>query len=298
MIKNSTDSPLGPAAVLRQTRAARNRRRWVPWALLLPGGLLLGVMLAVILLMVRISFGEKNAEFETWTLANYFALTEKFYWRSLLLTLKLAFLSAVFAVLLGFPVALFLARVRNQHIRRVIFFALLLPLMMNLLLQSFGWIVILSPTGLLSQFVQSVGLTSRPFFLMFTETGVLMALVQTSLPIAVLPMAGSLQTIPRSLEEAAATLGAGRLHVYWHVIGPLCLPGILAATLLVFAFNASAFAVPLILGGEMVSMTSLVIRDLMGPVLNWPFGAANAVVLMILTIVVLSGYQRLMARLV
>ena len=285
----------GPAGI-GGTSFALLRRRLAPWALLVPSGLFLGLMVAASLMMLRISFGAKNAEYDVWILGNYVKLTDSLYWKSIVTTLKLAFFSAMLVVLLGFPIAMFMARVRSEAIRRVVLFTILLPLLMNLLLQSFGWLILLAPTGLLNQILQSLGLTDRPILLIFNETGVLLALVQTALPLAVLPMASAIRTIPESLEEAAATLGANRLQVLWHVVLPLSLPGIIAASLLVFAYNASAFVVPLLLGGLRVWMVALLIRDLMGPQLNWPLGAALAVVLVVLTLSVLAVYQRLMAR--
>ena len=285
----------GPA---RQGRAslALLARRLAPWALLVPSGLFLGLMVAASLMMLRISFGAKNAEYDVWILGNYVKLTDTLYWKSIVVTLKLAFFSAVLVVVLGFPIAMFMARVRTEALRRIVLFAILLPLLMNLLLQSFGWLVLLAPTGLFNQILRSLGIADGPVLLIFNQTGVLLALVQTAIPLAVLPMAGAIRMIPESMEEAAATLGANRLQVLWHVVLPLSLPGIIAASLLVFAFNASAFVVPLLLGGLRVWMVALLIRDLMGPQLNWPLGAAAAMVLVVLTLGVLAVYQKLMAR--
>ena len=186
-------------------------------------------MVAASLMMLRISFGAKNAEFDVWILGNYVKLTDTLYWKSIVVTLKLAFFSAVLVVLLGFPIAMFMARVRTEALRRIVLFAILLPLLMNLLLQSFGWLVLLAPTGLFNQILHSLGMADGPILLIFNQTGVLLALVQTAIPLAVLPMAGAIRMIPESVEEAAATLGANRLQVLWHVVLPLSLPGIIAA---------------------------------------------------------------------
>ena len=288
--KGCGPAPIGGASL------ALLARRLAPWALLVPSGLFLGLMVAASLMMLRISFGAKNAEFDVWILGNYVKLTDTLYWKSIVVTLKLAFFSAVLVVVLGFPIAMFMARVRTEALRRIVLFAILLPLLMNLLLQSFGWLVLLAPTGLFNQILRSLGIADGPVLLIFNQTGVLLALVQTAIPLAVLPMAGAIRMIPESVEEAAATLGANRLQVLWHVVLPLSLPGIIAASLLVFAFNASAFVVPLLLGGLRVWMVALLIRDLMGPQLNWPLGAAAAMVLVVLTLGVLAVYQKLMAR--
>jgi putative spermidine/putrescine transport system permease protein len=268
----------------------------VAWLLLAPAGILIGVLIAASLLILRISFGEKNIEFETWTIANYLKIGEALYWKSILLTLRLAFASALIAIIIGYPIALYLARTASNAARRLVLFVLLLPMLMNLLLQSFGWIVMLSPTGVVNQVLMGLGITSRPILLLFNEFGVLAGLVQTVMPLAVLPITSVLRAIPTDLEDAAATLGASRLSVFWHIILPLSFPGILAASLLIFAYNASAFVVPLLIGGRRVTMLALLIRDQMGPLLNWPFGAANAVVLILITLIVLASYQRVFRK--
>jgi putative spermidine/putrescine transport system permease protein len=190
-----------------------------------------------------------------------------------------------------------MARARNHFVRLFLTFVILLPLFLNLLFQSYGWLIILSPVGLLNQLLMYVGITDHPVLFLFNETGVLIGLVQTSFPLAVLPMASSLRTIPTSLEEAAMTLGANRWVVLRRIILPLSLPGIIGGSLLVFAFNTSAFVIPFLLGGRRVSMLAVLIRDQMGPLINWPFGGANAMVLVVITLTVLAVYQYLTKKL-
>ncbi|NIR28205.1 MAG: ABC transporter permease [Gammaproteobacteria bacterium] len=242
-------------------------------------------------MVLRLSFGLKGAEWDVWTLQNYADLVQSLYLRSILLTFKLAFLSTIIVVALSIPIALVMARTPSPGLRRFILFVLLLPLLVNLLLQSYGWLVLLAPDGLLNRGLQAIGLTDRPILLLFNQTGVLIGLVQTTFPLAALPIAGTLRNIPYSLEEAATTLGAGRIRIFAEILLPLMLPGILAASILVFAYNASSFVIPFLLGGRRVSMLAVLIRDQMGPLLNWPFGAANATVLVVLTLIALAVYQ-------
>ncbi len=273
-------------------KSQRRKKGWrSPWVLLTPAGIFLVILIAATLMLFRLSLGIKGAEWSVWTFQNYLSMGESLYIRSIILTLKLALLSAVLVVVLGYPVAMFLARAQSETIRLLVTFVLLLPLFVNLLFQTYGWMIILTPAGVLNRVLQGLGLTDRPLILLFNQTGVLLGLVQTSFPLAVLPMASSLRTIPKSLEEAGATLGASRLRVLWHVVFPLSLPGVIAGSLLVFAFNASAFVIPFLLGGRRVSMLGVLIRDQMGPILNWPFGAANGVVLVLIVLVLLTLYQ-------
>lgn len=273
------------------------RRRLAPWLLFAPAGVFLGVLILASLMILRVSFGLKGMEWEVWTLQNYQDIGQALYLNSILVTFKLAFLSAVVVVILGYPLSIFMARTRSNSVRLAMTFIILLPMFLNLLFQTYGWLIILSPVGLLNKLLMGLGLTDRPMMFLFNETGVLVGLIQTSFPLAVLPMVSSLRTIPNSLEEAAMTLGASRLVVFWRIVLPLSLPGVIGGSLLVFAFNASAFVIPFLLGGRRVSMLAVLIRDQMGPLINWPFGGANAIILVMTTLSILAIYQVLTKKL-
>jgi putative spermidine/putrescine transport system permease protein len=280
------------AQAATQPNEARSlNRRLLPWILIAPAGLFLAVLLAATLMIVRLSFGLKGMEWAVWSIENYQQLQQSLYLQSIVLTFKLAFLSTVIVVVLSIPIAMVMARTRSAALRRLILFVLLLPLLVNLLLQSYGWIVLLAPDGLVNRAIRGLGLANHPILFLFNETGVLIGLVQTTFPLAALPIAASLRSVPYSLEEAANVLGATRLRVFVEVQLPLMFPGIIAASILVFAYNASSFVIPFLLGGRRVSMLAVLIRDQMGPLLNWPFGSANAVVLVVLTLIALAAYQ-------
>ena len=252
--------------------------------LLLPAGLLFSILVVCALAVLRLSFGLKHAEWSDWTIASYLALNRRLYIEALFDTVFLAFVSGLAAVVLALPVAIYMVRFAGAFGRRVILVCVLLPMLMNLLVQSYGWIVILGPNGVLNQVLLSVGLIERPILLLFNETGVLLGLVQTTLPLAVLPIASAIRNIPADIEEAAGVLGAPRWRVYLEIVLPLSGPGMAAAFLLVFGFNTGAFVVPMLLGGQRVTTIALVIRDQMGPLLNWPVGAAAAVVLIVIAL--------------
>ncbi len=276
--------------------SAHWRIRLAPWALIAPAGFFLGILILACLMIFRLSFGIKGMEWSIWTLQNYRELGQSLYLKSILLTFKLAFLTAFFVVVLGYPIAMFMNQTRSGKVRLVITFIMILPLFVNLLFQSYGWIILLSPAGLLNQILLDLSLIKQPLSLLFNQNGVLLGLIQTSFPLAVLPIASSLHNIPNSLEEAASTLGASRFRVLWHIVLPLSLPGVVAGSLLVFAYNVSAFVIPHLVGGRRVSMLSILIRDEMGPMLNWPFGSAASMVLVAITIAILTIYQLIAAR--
>ncbi|KGU58463.1 binding--dependent transport system inner membrane component family protein [Burkholderia pseudomallei MSHR983] len=264
-----------------------------PWLLLAPILAFLMVLVAAALAVLRMSFGAPGNEWHALTLQNYADLADSYFMKSLWLTLRLAFQSMVCAVLLAIPVALAMARTESRLARRLLLAGVLLPLLVNLLLQGYGWLVILGPAGLLNQALLASGVIQRPLQWLYRENGVLLGLVQTAFPLAVLPLSSAMRAVSRSYEEAAATLGATRWQTLRHVMLPLAMPGLVSGALLVFAYNASAFAVPLLLGGRRVPMLAVLVHDQVAPLLNWPAASASGVVLMVATLTVMAISQRL-----
>lgn len=252
--------------------------------LLGPAGLLIGLLALCSLAILRLSLGEKAAEWTGWSAGAYATLLDRYYLLIVLDTIWLALLSAVITVIVAFPIALYMTRTPSPFMRRLVLVCIMLPMVVSLLVQSFGWMAILGPDGMLNLAVQLLTGQERAVSLLFNRTGVLLGLVQTTIPLAVLPIAAALGSIPIALEEAASVLGASRLSVYRTVILPLAWPGIAAGGVLVFGFNTGAFVVPLLLGGLKVTTIAVLIRNEMGPLLNWPLGAALSVVLVVLAL--------------
>ncbi|MBN3831842.1 ABC transporter permease [Burkholderia sp. Ac-20344] len=268
-----------------------------PWLLLAPILAFLAVLAAATLTVLRMSVGVSGDEWRTFTLQNYVDLADPYFTKSLWLTLRLAFQSMVCAVLLAIPVALAMARTESRLARRLLLAGVLLPLLVNLLLQGYGWLVMLGPAGLLNRALLATGVIGRPLQLLYREHGVLLGLIQTAFPLAVLPLSSALRAVSRAYDEAAATLGASRWQTLRHVTLPLAMPGLVSGALLVFAYNASAFAVPLLLGGRRVPMLAVLVHDQVAPLLNWPAASASGIVLMGATLVVMAVSQRLVRTL-
>jgi putative spermidine/putrescine transport system permease protein len=168
------------AAAVRPARSISPTAR--AWLFLTPSMLFLGVLIAASLLVLRMSVGTKGAEWSGFSLGSYAQLLEPYYLKSLLLTLRLALISALIAVILAIPVAYTMSRLTSPFVRRIFLAAVLLPLLVNLLLQSYGWLVILGPAGMLNQTLMGLGLIKRPIMLLYNQNGVLMGLVQTAFP--------------------------------------------------------------------------------------------------------------------
>ncbi|WP_407946076.1 ABC transporter permease [Paraburkholderia haematera] len=286
----------GTASRTPDEQASTTLAKARPWLLLTPILLFLAILCAAALVVLRMSFGTQGNEWHGFTLQNYADLLDGYFLKSLWLTLKLAFQSMICAVLLAIPVALAMARTKSRLARRLLLAGVLLPLLVNLLLQGYGWLIILGPAGLLNHALLGSGLVERPVMWLYREHGVLLGLIQTAFPLAVLPLSSAMRAVSSSYEEAAATLGATRWQTLRHVLLPLAMPGLVSGALLVFAYNASAFAVPLLLGGRRVPMLAVLVHDQVAPLLNWPAASASGVVLMIATLTVMALSQRLVRR--
>ena len=243
------------------------------------------------------SVGVSGDEWRTFTLQNYLDLADPYFTTSLWLTLRLAFQSMVCAVLLAIPVALAMARTESRLARRLLLAGVLLPLLVNLLLQGYGWLVMLGPAGLLNRAAGRRRDRAAAAAVVPRARRAALGLIQTAFPLAVLPLSSALRAVSRAYDEAAATLGASRWQTLRHVTLPLAMPGLVSGALLVFAYNASAFAVPLLLGGRRVPMLAVLVHDQVAPLLNWPAASASGVVLMGATLVVMAVSQRLVRTL-
>ena len=166
-------------------------------------------------------------------------------------------------------------------------------MILNLLIQSYGWIILLGPAGVLNTSLRELGIISRPLMLLFNESGVLLGLIQTALPLAVFPILSAMRGVSTERLEAASSLGASHWQCFFQVSLPLLKPGLISAATIVFAYNASAFAIPLLLGGRKVQMLGVAIRDMISPLFNWSGAAAAGMVLIVVTLCIMLLSMRL-----
>jgi putative spermidine/putrescine transport system permease protein len=278
---------MGPGALLR--RAA-------PYVMLAPALAFMAFIACAAGFLVRYSFDAWNPDegmVSGWTISSYLKFFETpYFFRALASTVRLAAIVTGLAVIMGYPVA-YLMSVSSRY-RNLIMVLIIVPLMMDIIVRAYGWIVLLSAGGLVNSVIIAAGLSEKPVKLIYTQWAVIAELLHESLAFMVLPIAGVLQKINPSLAEASATLGGSQWRTFRSITLPLSLPGVFAGTLLVFALGMSAFVGPLILGGGNITVMSLIIRDQMGVVLDWPLGSAMSVVLVALTLVLLFLYGRLM----
>jgi spermidine/putrescine transport system permease protein len=205
-------------------------------------------------------------------------------------------LTTLICVVVGYPVAYYIARVSEEKRNRLLLLVMV-PFWTSFLIRTYAWITILKQEGMLNGFVSALHLGVGPFNLLYTPTAVVIGLVYAYLPFMILPIYGSAEKLDNSLIEAAHDLGAGPLRAFSAVIVPLTMPGIAAGTLLVFVPAIGMFAITDLMGGAKVPMIGNVIQNQFLQARDWPFGAALGVVFMLMFAVTYAILQRRGARL-
>ncbi|HEX7213280.1 MAG TPA: ABC transporter permease [Methylomirabilota bacterium] len=217
-------------------------------------------------------------------------LTDSYYLEIIGRTLALGLTVTCSTLIIGYPLAFFLARTSSRW-RNWLTILVVFPLMLNLVVRTFGWIALLAQNGLVNQALQALGLVESPVKLIFNFAGLLIGLTHIFLPFMVLVLIGAIQNIPRDVEDAARVLGASWGGAFLRVTLPLSAPGILSGSILVFVLSISALVTPRLLGGPTYQVMSTLIYDEFLSRLNWPAGSAQSLLLtvMVLALVYLSS---------
>lgn len=231
------------------------------------------------------------------TLANFSGLTSSVYLNALWNTLRLSVETMVFSLLLAYPLAYALVRVRNRALKSVILVMSLTPLFLGEIVRTYSWTVVLGSNGFINTVLRKLGLIEWPIDLMFTHLGVVLALVHVTIPVTVLMLGAAISHINRDFERAAQSLGANPVRIFVTVTLPLSMPGILASSTTAFAWTFSAFATPQMIGGGRVPTISTLVYQLGLSSLNFPLAASLSIIGLALTAVSLLVFGRLTARL-
>ena len=216
------------------------------------------------------------------TLANYARLDDPYFLSLLWRTIWIALRTTAFCIILGYPLAYFLARA-SRRMAALGMLLLLTPLMVSPVVRAFGWMVLLDRNGLIINLERLAGFDdARP--LIYSEAAVIIGLVHLLLPYMVLPLAASIERIAPNLEEAARNLGASRRQLFTDVLLPLSMPGLVSGGMLVFVEALSAFVLPALLGGRRVRMIGNEVFDSLLVAYNASQASTLTVVLIVLTI--------------
>lgn len=257
--------------------------------LLLPAVLLVVIsLLFPTLILLRYSFNSYDPITlmqETFTLANYVSfLTQPYFHEVIANTVFIALTCTVASVVLGFPVAYFLARTKSRY-KSLLIILTVFPLFVGNVVRASGWMAILGSQGPINIALVGLGIVDEPVQIMYTTTAVILGTLSVVLPIMILSLQSILETIDYSVMDAALSLGASRSTAFRRVLLPLARPGIIAGSVFVFILCMNAYATPYLLGGPGFKMMSPALYQQMAKLANWPMGAAMAFVLMIVTII-------------
>jgi putative spermidine/putrescine transport system permease protein len=265
------------------------------WRLLLPGLAVVGLFLLPTVGSILLgSILAHQQVFGRPTVANYLRfLGDRYYLEALGFTLRVSLITTLCALVLGYVVAYYLVRsVRSPALRRLAYLIVVAPLFTSSIVRSVGWMVSLGNNGIVDRALLELGVVERPVRLIFNEVGIVIGLTHVLLPFTVLTIAAVLQQIDARLEEAAMDLGASRLVTFLTVTLPLSLPGVVAGSLIVFTLAMSAYVTPAVLSGGRLKVVPMLIYEQYVAVSDWGFGAAMAMVLLALTLVLTTVYTR------
>ena len=184
----------------------------------------------------------------------------------------------------------------GPRMRLALTMLVIFPMLLNLVVRSFGWIALLANRGLVNNLLIDIGLIERPIKMMFNLFGLLVGMSHIFLPFMVLMLVPAIQAISKDVQAAAYTLAASRLRVFWSITLPMSAPGILSGSILVFVLTISALVTPRMLGGPTYKVMATLIYDDFLQTLDWPAGAAMSFALTALTLAVIGLSSRVLKR--
>ncbi len=271
-------------------------KRSQPWLLLSPSLSVIFFFLVVpIGFIVVYSFwirAATGADIPAFQLGNYKKFFVDFFYPSMLLrTLRISLECVALCVVLGYIPAYFFYQTRTKF-KPLLMLLLMLPFWISYIIRTLSWINILGDSGLINYMLLASRILSEPLGLLYNEGSVLMGLVQYLLPFMILNIYVSLEGIDKSLHEAARSLGCTEWQAFREVTLPLSLPGVSAGCLLVFVLTAGSYITPMILGGPGNEMIANLIFNRIIGTLDWPFGSAISVILLLLLGILVYTYNR------
>lgn len=273
----------------------RRRRSGSVWMILPLYVFTLVFVAGPLIYMVALSFATANEVHGVdwiFTVENYKKILEPVYLNTFAESFRLALTSTVIICLVGYPFGYFMAKMSEGRKKKAMLF-LMLPFWVNSLIRLYGWIIILQNKGLLNYVLKKLGIIEKPLKILYSYPAVVVGMVYVLLPFMILSVYSSAEKLDWSLIEAARDLGASGTKAFWTVTFKLTIPGLLSGIILTFIPSMGLFFIGDILGGNKIVLVGSLIQEQMTKVGNWPFGAALAVVMMLLTTVMIVFYRKI-----
>jgi putrescine transport system permease protein len=227
---------------------------------------------------------------------NYaFLFTNELYFKALLNSLKVAFVSTLICLIIGYPMAYGIARAKPAT-RNLLLLLVILPFWTSLLLRVYAWIGLLKANGVINNVLMSLGVIHEPLAMLYTPFAMYVGIVYSYLPFLILPLYANLEKMDWQLLEAAEDLGCRPWQAFYKITLPLSRNGILAGSMLVFIPAVGEFVIPALLGGPNALMIGRILWDEFFSNRAWPVASAVAILLLLLLVPFMMWYQSIQAR--
>jgi spermidine/putrescine transport system permease protein len=210
-------------------------------------------------------------------------------------TFVMALTGTLGCLVIGYPFAYFLATRPRRH-KTLLLFLVIVPFWTSLLIRTYAWVLILSEQGFVSDFLQRVHVIANPLNILYTPTAVWIGVVYDYLPLMIFPLYVSIERMDRRLVEASRDLGVGRWATFRRVTLPLTMPGVITGCLLAFIPMTGEYVVPAILGGAKSFLVGSLVANEILTAVDWPFGAAISMGLVVVLLIVIFGYLRVLGK--
>ncbi len=258
------------------------KKRYI-YLLLLPGVLFLTIfMILPIILTVGTTIFTENG----FTISGYLEFFKDSYFIGILLTtLRVAIITTIVCILLGFPAAYFISKLGVRQ-KAIMLLLTIFPLLTSPVVRSFSWMVIIGKNGVLNKILMGTGLITEPLDILYTPVAIMIGLIHLFLPMIIVTLVGVMENIEHDLLQAAESLGASRLTVFLKIVIPLCVPGLMIGSILVFVGSFTAYTTPALLGGQQRVISTFLYQNAM-TLNDWQVASIIATIMMVVTIVII-----------
>ncbi|HGN6578399.1 spermidine/putrescine ABC transporter permease PotB [Bacillus cereus] len=238
--------------------------------------------------MQRGAYGTVEMQF---TLENISRVFDPLYLGTLWETVKIAVITTVICLLIGYPFAYTITIVDRKY-RSILLLLATIPFWINFLVRSYAWIVILRSQGLVNTLLLKLGIISEPLNLLYNTPSVILGMVYSLLPFMILPVYAAIEQLDKRRLEAAYDLGATPIKAFWNITVPMTMSGIATGSILVFVSSIGMFVVSDVMGGSKVALIGNVIQNQFLGARDWPFGSALSIIVVLFSVLLIYLYYR------
>lgn len=259
------------------------KKRFV-YLLLLPGVLFLTIFMIIpIILTIGTTFYNENG----FTFQGYLAFFKDQYFVDILLTtLRVSLLTTIICILLGFPAAYYISKLGTKT-KAIMLLLTIFPLLTSSVVRSFSWMIIIGKNGLLNNILLLTGLIEEPLDILYTPTAIIIGLIHLFLPLIIVTLVGVMENIETDLLKAAESLGASKLVVFSKVVLPLCVPGLVIGSILVFVGSFTAYTTPALLGGKQRVIATFLYQNAV-TLNDWQVASVVATIMIVVTVIIIT----------